>query len=64
MFGMNADQFGGLVRSIVLFVAGIAVNKGLIDQDTATTVVAAFVAIAAYGWSHWTNRPGTVIPSK
>ena len=64
MFGMNVDQFGGLVRSVALFVSGIAVSDGLIDQNTAMTVVAAIVAVAMYGWSHYTNQPGTVIPSK
>lgn len=44
-------QIFGVVRTILAFVAGIAVTKGYIDDATATAVVGAIVTIGTAVWS-------------
>jgi hypothetical protein len=60
---MNADQIGGLIRTLLSFGAGILISKGYVDTGTAGTVVSALVTIGVAVWSWHTNKPGTVIPA-
>lgn len=53
---MNTDQIGGIIRSVMLTGAGYFVGKGLIDQNSATTIVSALFALGSTGWSIWANR--------
>ena len=61
---MNADQVGGLVRTIVASLVAYGAGKGWFGAETASDIVAAASAVAIAGWSYFTNKPGTVIPAK
>lgn len=57
---MTSDQFGGVVRAILTFLAGFAVTKGIVDSATALTITGAVVTIATAAWSYYTNRPAKI----
>jgi hypothetical protein len=59
---MNSDQIGGLVRTLIIFVGGIAVAKGWANDATVAWVAGGAATLAATAWSIWTNRPGVNIP--
>lgn len=48
---MNAEQIGGVVRAVVAALGGVAVGKGLIDQETVLTVAGAIGTIVVAVWS-------------
>lgn len=53
---MSADEIGGLVRTILAFAGGYAVNSGLTDQATMMTVVGAVATLVTAGWSIYVKR--------
>ena len=54
---MTKDQFGGIVRALLSAASGYAVGQGIVDADTAATIVGALATLAVTAWSIWTNRP-------
>lgn len=61
---MNLDQVMGIIRAVLAAAGGWAVGHGYLDNATATAVSGAVVVLVTAGWSAYTNRPGTVIPTK
>lgn len=61
---MNQDQLGGVIRAILPPFIAYAVAKGWINAGSADWIIASIVGIGTAIWSAYTNRPGTVIPSK
>lgn len=53
---MNAEQFGGLVRTLLSFGGGMLVSRGIIDQATMLSLVGALVTLATFGWSWWVKK--------
>lgn len=56
---MNADQIGGLVRTLIAFAGGIAVGKGWGDAALWDIVGGAVAGIAAWVWSHYSKTATT-----
>ena len=52
---MNSQQFMGIVRHVATFVAGVAVSKGYLDDQSALEIVGGLVALAGIVWS-WTSK--------
>ena len=48
---MNAEQVGGIVRTILAGIGGVAVSKGLIDDATMLSIAGALGTIAVAVWS-------------
>lgn len=48
---MNSDQVQGLIRNVLMFVGGLAVSKGYVDNVTMVSVVGALVTLVGFGWS-------------
>ena len=61
---MNTDQITGILRAVLAAIGGWAIGKGYIDNGTATMLSGVAVTIGTALWSAWTNKPGTVIPTK
>lgn len=61
---MNADQLGGVVRAVVPPFLAYAIAKGWLVSADVAPIVTAVVAAATAVWSYFTNKPGTVIPTK
>ena len=61
---MNSDQIGGMIRAILPPFIAYAVAKGWVNAGSADWIVSSVIALAAAGWSIWTNKPGTVIATK
>ena len=61
---MTADQFGGILRAVFAGVGGILVQKGYVDNATATATVGGVVTTMVAIWSYYTNRPASVATSK
>ena len=61
---MNSDQLTGILRAILPAIVAFAVAKGWVGVGNADWVVTSVIALAAAGWSAWTNKPGTVIAPK
>lgn len=59
---MSIDQIGGVVRAILAFLAGLAVARGWVDNESAMTIVGALVTIVTTAWSLHTNRPSKIVP--
>lgn len=57
---MTKDQIGGIARALLTAASGYAVGQGLLDADTAVTVVGALVTLIVTAWSVWTNRPSKI----
>lgn len=58
---MNYDQFTGIIRAIVPAVVSYIVAKGYLTEDSAATVGAAMLALAAAIWSVLNNKSGKTI---
>lgn len=54
---LTSDQIGGIARALLTTIAGVAVTKGWVDQNTAVTVVGGVVTVLVAVWSWYTNRP-------
>jgi len=61
---MTTDQVGGILRAIFAGIGGILVQKGYVDNATATATVGGIVTTLVAIWSYYTNRPGLVPSSK
>ncbi len=48
---MNAEEFGGIVRTILAAVGGIAVGKGWLDNATMLSIAGALGTLAVGVWS-------------
>lgn len=48
---MNAEEFGGIVRTVLAAVGGIAVTKGYLDNATMVALAGAAATIAVAVWS-------------
>jgi len=48
---MTAQEMGGLVRTLLAWLGGVLVSKGLIDNGTAETCIGAITALAIAFWS-------------
>ena len=48
---MDLQTFMGLVRAVLAFAGGWAVNKGYLSADDMTTIAGAAVAAASAAWS-------------
>lgn len=60
---MNSDQVLSAVRSIVAFLAGLAVAKGWIGADQVTTITAAAVALVPVIWGIYSHSKANKIAS-
>lgn len=57
---MTGEQIGAVVRTILQFVAGYAVAKGIGDADMWVAVTAGAAAIASAVWSFfWIKKAST-----
>jgi hypothetical protein len=54
-------QILATLRSTLLFLGGVAVNKGLIDQSTLVSLVGMAVSAISYGWSVWGHSKTNII---
>lgn len=61
---MNTDQMGGILRAVLPPLVAFATAKGWVSAGNADWLITGLATFAAAGWSWWTNKPGTVIPSK
>ena len=61
---LTSDQMGGIIRAIVPPILAWFLAKGYITSDQVAPIIAGAVAIATAAWSTYTNKPGTVIPTK
>lgn len=53
---MNAQEVGGIVRTALAFVGGIAVGNGWIDNTTMTQIIGYATPVAVAIWSVYTKR--------
>ena len=53
---MNFEQVMSIVRQIMLFVGGLLVTKGVLDDGTLQTSVGALLTLASSGWAIYTRR--------
>lgn len=58
---LTSDQIGGIARALLTTLAGIAVTKGWVDQNTAVTIVGGVVTVFVAAWSWYTNRPQKIV---
>ena len=61
---MNADQVGGIIRALIPGVVALLSHYGIGTDAQITSVMTAIATGVVMAWSTWTNKPGTVIPSK
>jgi membrane protein DedA with SNARE-associated domain len=52
---MDSEQFGGVLRAVLAFLAGY-VPVTTMDDPTKAAIVGGLVAIAVAGWSWWQKR--------
>jgi hypothetical protein len=57
---MTGDQLGGLVRTILAFLAGF-VPATLMGSDTIAAIIGGLTTIIVAGWSWYTNRPVNLV---
>lgn len=60
---LNANQIGGIVRAVLATAGGWAVAQGWLSTGTEQTIATVVVAAVIAGWSAYTNKPGTTIPT-
>lgn len=53
---MNQEQLTTLLRTLLQFGGGIAVGRGWIDADTATTLTGALVTLIVTVWGLYVRR--------
>lgn len=53
---MNAAEVGGIVRTVLAALGGLAVGKGWIDNETMIAMVGAIVTIGTGVWSVFQKR--------
>jgi len=56
--GDVGQQIAGLVRALIATAGGFAVQRGYIDQATASQLGGAIATLAVAGWSVHAKRPG------
>ena len=54
---MDFNSLSGILRAVLPAIAAFAVGKGWINAGSADWLVSSVVALAAAGWSIWSNRP-------
>jgi hypothetical protein len=52
---MTFDQWTGLIRTLVPAIVAYAVARGWVPAGAAADIGAAIIALAAAGWSWWSN---------
>ena len=50
---MNAEQIGGLIRTLLIAATGYATGKGYISAGMANELVGFGVTVGLAGWSFW-----------
>lgn len=58
---MNIQQVLSVVRQILLFVGGIAVGKGWVDNETMVQIVGALMALAGGAWAIYTRTDKAIV---
>lgn len=58
---MLKNQGAGLARGGIWFGAGWVVGKGMVDGDTAVTMVGAVLALVSTGWSTLANTNSAIV---
>lgn len=53
---MTADQVWGVVRTILAFAGGYAVNKGYVTTDNLTAILGGLGTIFVAGWSIFSKK--------
>lgn len=53
---MTKEEFGGVVRTVVAALGGLAVGRGWIDADTMTALAGAAATIGVAIWSIVSKR--------
>lgn len=53
---MTGEQIWGVLRAILASLAGVAVGKGWIDNETAMAVIGGIGTIFVAGWSFWSKK--------
>ena len=61
---MNADQIGGLLRAAIPGIVALGTHYGIGSAEQITVTATAVATFVVAMWSVWTNKPGTVIPTK
>jgi len=61
---MNADQIGGVLRALIPGGVALASHYGIGTDEQNTIILTALATAVVTVWSAWTNKPGTVIPTK
>ena len=57
---MDFNSVAGILRAVLPAIAAFAVGKGWVNAGSADWIVSSVIALAAAGWSVWTNRPAAV----
>ncbi len=58
---MDLNQINGIIRAIVPAILAFFVGKGVISEQLVGDILAAALALAAAGWSIYTNAPTQII---
>lgn len=53
---MTAEQIWGLLRTVLAALAGVAVGKGWIDNETAMAIIGGLGTIFVAAWSFWSKK--------
>lgn len=53
---MTAEQFGGIIRTILAAGAGALVTSGYLDAATAQAIAGAVATLIVAGWSVYAKR--------
>lgn len=53
---MTSEQFGGVLRAVLTFLAGF-LPATFLNGETVAVIVGAIVTIGVALWSYYTNRP-------
>ena len=61
---INADQIGGILRALIPGGVALLAHYGIGTDEQNTIILTALATAATTVWSAWTNKPGTVIPTK
>lgn len=61
MFGISWAQISGVVQRLLMFLAGVAVAKGWINQDLVIPIVGALMAIGGWAWGVQSNSTPALV---
>ena len=59
---MDSNQFGGIVRAILAYLAGF-LPATFLNADAVSAIIGGVVMIAMALWSYYTNKPPATPPT-